>query len=94
MAREAMQQAGVAYHTHYVAMAGFIARLMLRTLASPEAIARVVLKTMTRPHPPLRVPATLDAHLFSIMRRVMPRRLYHSFLYRNLPNIKTWGEPS
>ena len=79
------------YHEHYVTMAPFIARLMRRSRSTPESVARVVLRTMRRRNPPLRVPATLDALGFSLLRRVLPRNAYHWLLYRSLPDVDTWG---
>jgi short-subunit dehydrogenase len=79
------------YHEHYVNMAPFVAQLMKWSVATPESVAKVVLKTMRRRRPPLRVPATLDAWGFSLLRRMLPRNLYHGLLYRMLPQIDTWG---
>ena len=79
------------YHEHYVNMAPFIGRVMKASPATPESVARVVLKTMRRKRPPLRVPATLDARAFALLRRVMPRSFYHWLLYRMLPSVDTWG---
>ena len=79
------------YHEHYVTMAPFIARLMRRSRSTPDSVARVVLRTMRRRNPPLRVPATLDALGFSLLRRVLPRNVYHWLLYRSLPDVDTWG---
>ena len=79
------------YHEHYVTMAPFIARLMRRSRSTPESVAQVVLRTMRRRNPPLRVPATLDALGFSLLRRVLPRNAYHWLLYRSLPDVDTWG---
>ena len=79
------------YHEHYVTMAPFIARLMRRSRSTPESVAQVVLRTMRRRSPPLRVPATLDALGFSLLRRVLPRNAYHWLLYRSLPDVDTWG---
>ena len=81
------------YHTHYARMNSLITRLMERTRATPEKVAEVILRTMERAHPPLRVPATWDAHLFATLRRLLPRPIYHRFLYFRLPEVKTWGEP-
>ncbi len=80
------------YHHHYANMAPFVARWMGRARATPDTIARRIIKTMTRKRPPLRVEATIDARMFSLIRRVVPRRLYHWLLYRSLPNVKTWGD--
>ena len=82
------------YHGHYANMAPFIARLMKWSPATPESVAKIVMKTMTRNHPPLRMPATIDAWGFSLLRRLLPRRVYHNLLYRSLPKVNTWGEKS
>ena len=42
--------------------------------------------------PPLRIQATHDARMFSVLRRVLPQRLYHGFLRRNLSEVRTWGK--
>ncbi len=89
--RAAADDALLPYHAHYEHMGGFIARVMHLTWATPERVARTVLRTMRRRDPPLRVPATIDAWLFDLMRRWLPRRLYHALLYRSLPRIRTWG---
>ncbi len=79
------------YYAHYKYMTGFIARIMRAVPATPESVARKVMKTIRRSHPPLRVPATLDAWLFDMMRRLLPRALYHWMLYRSLPSVRNWG---
>ena len=81
-----------AYHAHYEHMAPFIARLMRLARATPESIARRIVDLLHRRRPPLRVPVTFDARLFSWLRRWMPRPLYHWLLYRSLPGVKTWGQ--
>jgi hypothetical protein len=50
---------------------------------------RLVSFLMTRP--PLREPVTIDAHFFGMIRRLLPRRIYHALLYRSLPSVKKWG---
>ena len=79
------------YANHYRFMERFIASVMGSALATPDSVARTVLRQMARRWPPLRVPATLDARLFSLLRRLLPRRLYHWVLYRSLPGIGQWG---
>jgi len=59
--------------------------------ATPEHVAQRIVQVMHRRHPPLRVPATLDAYLFSGLRRFLPRRTYHWLLYRGLPRVSRWG---
>jgi len=81
-----------AYHAHYEHMGPFIARLMRLSRATPDKVARVVVKTIHKRHPPLRVPATFDAHVFAWLRRLLSRRLYHWVLYRSLPEVRSWGQ--
>lgn len=82
------------YHAHYACMEPFIARMMGLSIVTPERIARRVLRLLAHPDPPLRVSATPDAMVFDLLRRFLPRRLYHWILYRNLPKIRTWGAPA
>jgi NAD(P)-dependent dehydrogenase (short-subunit alcohol dehydrogenase family) len=79
------------YSSHYHFMEGFIQGVMRRALATPDSVARTVLRQLARKRPPLRVPATLDARIFSLFRRLLPRGLYHWVLYRSLPGIDQWG---
>lgn len=82
---------GDPYHVHYTAMSRLIERLMTRSTSSPERVADVILKVMRRRRPPLRVSGTRDAHFFYLLRRFLPRTLYHAILYRGLPGIESWG---
>lgn len=79
------------YHNHYIHMDPFIERRMALSVATPDRVARKIIKTMKRKRPPLRVRATMDAHVFDLLRRFMPRRLYHWILYNSLPHIRSWG---
>ena len=89
--REGLSRVSDPYFTHYATMSAFIAKIMRRTWATSDSVAKTILHTLERKHPPLRVPATLDAHLFALLRRLLPRRLYHAVLYRSLPGIRRWG---
>lgn len=79
------------YHEHYVNMSPFIGKLMRISKATPESVAKVVIRTIGRRRPPLRVPATMDARVFALLRRILPRTTYHWLLYQMLPNVRTWG---
>lgn len=81
------------YYEHYRGMAGFIGHVMRAVPATSDSVARTIVRTIERRRPPLRVPATLDAHLFALLRRLMPRPVYHWVLYRSLPGIRRWGLP-
>jgi len=91
MSRRASRSPDEPYYHHYEHMGPFIERMMRLAVATPETVARKILKTMRRANPPLRVPATIDAILFSMLRRVLPRSLYHYVLYRALPSTREWG---
>jgi len=79
------------YHGHYLNMTRLIRRLMLSSRATPEKIAQRIVRVMRDPHPDLRVGVTPDASFFAMLRRLLPRGLYHTILYRSLPGIKGWG---
>ncbi len=89
-AQLARENEGEDYHIYYKCMSGFVEKLMQRSRATPEKIANGILRTIERTSPPLRVPLTLDAHLFYWIRRLLPRPFYHWFLYNNLPCIREW----
>lgn len=89
-ARDAID-AKQSYANYYWHMGRFIARLMNRASATSDSIACKIIRTMQSSHPPLRVPASLDARFFSLFSRITPRRFYHWLLYKKLPGIKDWG---
>jgi short-subunit dehydrogenase len=82
------------YHNHYKNMSSLIAKVMKLSPSNAEDVANKTLKVIKAKNPPLRVAGTFDAHLFSIIRRILPRRLYHSILYYTLPGISKWGQQS
>jgi len=72
-------------------MSALVSKLMRWTPSTPESVARRIHRTIERRNPPLRVAGTFDAWLFALLRRMLPRRLYHVILYMLLPKIRTWG---
>ncbi len=78
------------YEPYYRNMSRFISRMMRWSPSSAADVADVVLRTMKASRPPLRVAATLDARFFSLLRRFLPRSVYHEFLYIMLPRIWEW----
>ncbi len=79
------------YHHHYKHMSEFIEKLMLHSFSSPEKIAKKILKVINSKSPPLRVSGTSDARFFLLLRRLLPRFIYHYVLYKSLPRIQKWG---
>ena len=80
------------YSHYYRHMGAFVGALMERSKATSSSVAEIIVRTIADPCPALRVPATVDATFFAILRRAVPRRLYHRFLYSQLPGVKTWGK--
>lgn len=81
-----------AYSEFYRNMKPFVSKLMGYSRTSPEKIAKLVLYVVQTERPPLWVPASFDAEFFYYLRRLMPRRLLHPFLYSCLPGVKNWGK--
>ena len=79
------------YYEHYHHMGPFIEKLMKLSPSTSAGVARTIVKTIERSHPPLRVPATPDAIFFDLLRRFLPRRVYHLVLYYSLPGVRKWG---
>ncbi len=79
------------YHAHYVNMGELISALMQLTYHQPEDVAETLAKLIEHPNPPLRVPGTLDARAFDLLRRALPARTYHRLLYAGLPRVWEWG---
>lgn len=80
------------YYYHYTSMAPFIAKMMKLSPSTPEDIAKKIRKVVDSENPPLRVPVTLDAYFFGIVRKLLPRSMYHAIMYYSLPKVFRWGE--
>lgn len=81
-----------AYSEFYKNMKPFVTRLMGISKTPAETVAQLILLVVQTERPPLWVPAGLGAEFFYYLRRLMPRRLLHPFLYLCLPGVKRWGE--
>jgi short-subunit dehydrogenase len=80
------------YQNHYLNMASFVEKLMKLSPSNADDVANKTVKIIKMKRPPLRAAGTIDAHIFSLIRRILPRRLYHFILYYTLPGIRTWGK--
>jgi short-subunit dehydrogenase len=78
------------YEKYYSNMESFISKLMTSTFATSDSVADKIYKLVLKGQGQLRVPATLDAHIFSVLRRVLPREIYHKLLFKSLPKINEW----
>jgi short-subunit dehydrogenase len=80
------------YFYHYDSMAPFIAKLMRSCPSTPDKIAKKIHKIINMDNPPLRAPVTVDAHIFGLLRKFLPRGWYHALMYYSLPRVFRWGE--
>ena len=79
---------------YYASMAPFIARLMKWAFATPDSIAKRVERVIESENPPLRVRATLDAKVFSLLRKLLPESIFHKVMFILLPGSRLWGHRS
>lgn len=90
--RRSIQDKNNPYFHHYNSMAPFIAKMMRLSPSTPEKIARKIHAIINSERVPLRVPVTIDAYLFGLIRKLLPRSLYHALMYYSLPRVFRWGE--
>lgn len=76
---------------YYDSMAPFIERLMRWSRSTPEDIAGKIVRLIESPHPPLRLPVTVDARVFAIIRKLLPARMFHRLMFHFLPGSRKWG---
>ena len=80
------------YSDYYKNMTPFVERLMNLSLATPEKISKLILKVIRTENPPMYIPATLDAFIFSYLKRWIPRRILFPLLFALLPKARQWGK--
>ena len=90
--RKSIRDKNDPYFYHYDSMAPFIAKLMKSSPATPDKIAKKIHRIIQTEDPPLRVPVTLDAYVFGLLRKFLPRSWYHALMYYLLPRVFRWGE--
>ena len=90
----AMGRPNTDYFNQYMAMGPFIAKIMKRTPSTPKSVAKKILKVIKQKNPPLRVAGTWDALLFGLVRRFLPRSIYHVFFWFMLPRQLRQSAPS
>ena len=82
---------GGPYSDYYQHMGPFIASLMKRSWTPPLDVAQKILRVVQTENPPLWVPATLDAVVFYVLRRIIPRRGLMPILFLFLPKSHRWA---
>lgn len=79
---------------YYLSMSPFVEGLMKWAFATPNSIAKKIEKLMGHSNPPLRLRVTLDARVFSILRKVLPEFMFHKVMFLLLPGSRLWGHRS
>lgn len=79
---------------YYSSMSPFIESLMKWAFATPESIAHKVEKLIAKSNPPLRTRVTLDAIVFSFLRKLLPEFMFHKVMFLLLPGSRLWGHRS
>ena len=87
---ENMKTDGV-YSDYYQHMGPFIKKLMKISWTTSDDVARKILWVVRKENPPLWVPATHDAIVFYLLRRLIPRRWLMPILFFFLPKSKLWA---
>lgn len=90
-AKAAIESAGP-YSDFYASMGPFIKSFMNKSLYGTEEVAHRIVEVIQMQNPPLRVPCTPDAHLFSLAKKFIPEKLLLQLLYFFLPNSLKWGK--
>ncbi len=79
------------YSVYYSSFSKFVERLMHMSHATPDRIANRIMKLVHQKNPPLWVPVSADANLFNILRRVLPKGIFHTLMFKMLPNPMAWS---
>ena len=76
------------YFKYYYYLNKLIAKGMRLAPATPDTVARRIYRVMHTTDPHFRIPVTIDAWIFRLLRQILPRGLYHRMLYANIPHVK------
>lgn len=76
---------------YYKSMVPMIERLMKYSFNSPETVAAKMMRLIENPKSQLRIPLTIDALFFAILKKIVPSLVLQRILYWLLPNSKKWG---
>ncbi len=76
---------------YYASMTPFIEKLMSLSMTSAQDVAYRIAKIIKNKPKYLRIMATPDAWLFSLLKKIMPSALRNRFFYWMLPGSIRWG---
>lgn len=77
---------------YYASMTPMIERLMGWSLSSSHRVADQIIELIRKPNNRLRVALTLDAFVFSVLKKIVPSRFFNQLLYLLLPGSMKWGK--
>ncbi len=76
---------------YYASMTPFIEKLMSLSISSAQDVALKISKVIKIKPTDLRIMATPDVWLFSMLKRILPSGLQNRFFYWMLPGSVRWG---
>ena len=76
---------------YYASMTPFIEKLMSLSITSAQDVALKISKVIKSKPTNLRIMATPDVWMFSILKRILPSSLQNRFFYWMLPGSIRWG---
>ncbi len=76
---------------YYASMTPFIEKLMSLSISSAQDVALKISKVIKIKPTDLRIMATPDVWLFSMLKRILPSGLQNRFFYWMLPGSIRWG---
>ncbi len=79
------------YADYYRNMGPWIARIMEKSMATPESISKKIIGLCNMTRLPLWVPVSIDSWIFHIIRKIIPRNFFHRFMRLFLPHGTKWG---
>jgi short-subunit dehydrogenase len=80
------------YADFYIFMRPFVSALMRISPQTSNTIADKIIKVIKTQNPPLWVNATLDAHLFSLLRWILPESWFHKLINVFFLRAAKWGQ--
>lgn len=82
---------GGPHSEYYKSMTPMIENLMSFSFTPATVVAKKVLRLIDRPTTILRIPLTVDAIVFTIMKKFIPSFIFNRLLYFMLPGSMKWG---
>lgn len=79
------------YSEFYSHFRPFIEKYMNISRTNPDSIANKIINIIEAENPSLWNPVTEDAFLFALLRKSLPRKIFHELMFISLPGSRNWG---